>query len=422
MNKRILIFFSAIIILIVTLTGCVQYKIAINMHYNNINRIKFDMAFNEALISNMDKEGKKQFDSMQEQIRNDMLGIVFPGIYVVDSPLSYEDKGYVFNGTSYEFTIEDNTDYTELNSDPIKIIPLNNNQYRIEINFDFMKTAEEQKEIEGSLKEINMTIEEYEQLFIASGAKTLLTFTTNNKVLSHNADEVIDGEYIWDLTSESINISVGKIPFIEYELSEKTVYADAIQKKDEFIKKYNLDTTDPDFYGKALQNVNVLFGTNKGLELDSELIRLQGALVYARLLSLEDKISEFTRANPNYDCGFTDVPDWAKPTMNYLFYNKLVYGKGNNLYGSYDPMSEAQFTALVLRSLGYSEANKDFVFIDAPQKAAELGFYITDNSGYNIKNKDRLTRRDMSYIAFNSLFIQNKEKSSFLLDNLSIIQ
>jgi hypothetical protein len=77
---------------------------------------------------------------------------------------------------------------------------------------------------------------------------------------------------------------------------------------------------------------------------------------------------------------------------------------------------------LVLRALGYSEANKDFVFIDSPEKAVELGFYITDTSGFTIKNKERLTRRDMCYIAFNSLFIQNKEKTAFLLDNLSVMQ
>ena len=193
-------------------------------------------------------------------------------------------------------------------------------------------------------------------------------------------------------------------------------------KKEEFIKKYNLDLQDPDFYGKALQKVNVLYGTDKGLELDSELLRLQGALIYARLLGLEDEIEEFAKTDPGYDCGFTDVPAWAKPTMNYLFYNNLVYGKGDNLYGSYDPMSESQFTALVLKALGYSEANKDFVFTDAPKKALELGFFITDDSGFEIKNKDRITRRDMSYIAFNSLFIQNKAKSAHLIENLSIMQ
>ena len=97
-----------------TLTGCMQYKITINMDDNNVNKIIFDMAYNEAVYSKLDAEGQNQLDLMDELVKDQLMGTSLPGIQAVNSPLSYVDKGFAFKGTRYEFTI-DNTDYTELN-------------------------------------------------------------------------------------------------------------------------------------------------------------------------------------------------------------------------------------------------------------------------------------------------------------------
>lgn len=414
MNKKILALFLAII-LMVTLTGCMQYKIALEMDCNNASKISLHIAYNETIMNTLGDETQSEIDSLLEA--QNLIGTDTSGVVV--TPLYYVENNATFKGNKYEFTLEDPIALMDEENNTFSIIPLKDNTYRLEVKFDL--DAEQREELDTTLENSGMTADEYIQLYRSLGGKSEFRLKSNNTVFSHNADEVKDGEYIWDLNSRIIkNKSGTEVIFVEYKVAEKANVNNPV--REEFIKKYNLDSKDPDFYGKALQNVNVLYGSDKGLELDSELLRLQGALIYARLLGLEDEIEEFAKANPGYDSGFTDVPAWAKPTMNYLFYNKLVFGKGNNLYGSYDPMSEAQFTALVLRALGYSEANKDFVFADASKKAYELGFYITDSSGFEIKNKNRLTRRDMSYIAFNSLFIQNKAKSAYLMDNLSIMQ
>lgn len=413
MNKKMSAFFLAII-LVFTLTGCMQFKVTMNVKNNYVDEGKIQITFNEAYIKSLDKDGQELYEYWREETDQNFGNTYFYDDLTV-KPLYYEDNGSIFRGTSYERFLGEDSGYPEEGDESFKIIQLNNNTYRLEV---VLKEGIPQ----DSIDELEMDIEEMKQKLNTWGGKVQFIITTKSKVLSHNADEVINGEYIWDITSILFNASSDKlIAFIEYKAEDENSIVSR-SKKEGFIKKYNLDLNHPDFYGKALQHVNVLYGSDKGLELDSELLRLQGALIYARLLGLDGEIEEFAKANPGYDSGFTDVPDWAKPTMNYLFYNKLVYGKGNNLFGSYDPMSEAQFTALVLRALGYSEANKDFVFTDAPKKAFELGFYITDDSGFEIKNKDRLTRRDMSYIAFNSLFIQNKAKSAYLIDNLSIMQ
>jgi len=406
------------LLLITVLSGCVQYNIALEMDGNNADKMILQMAYNETLLKSFGEEAEIQ-DELNEPLEE--MGFLLDDTTnenVVVTPLTYEENGNVFKGKSYEVTFE-NQSVLDSTDERFKIIPLKDNTYRLQLKLDV--NEEQREEMDVSMEEIGMTADEYLEFLSYLGARIEFRIKTNSNVISHNADKVINGEYIWDVYSRFVkNTSGSEIFFIEYKVPEDAYVKNPL--KEEFIKKYDLDPNDPDFYGIALQKVNVLYGTDKGLELDSELLRLQGALIYARLLGLEDEIEEFAKANPDYDSGFTDVPDWAKPTMNYLFYKKLVYGIGNNLYGSYDPMSEAQFTALVLRALGYSEANKDFVFAEAPQKAYELGFYITDTSGYEIKNSDRLSRRDMSYIAFNALFVQNKEKNGYLIDNLTIMK
>jgi len=411
MKIKMLALVSALI-LITVLSGCVQYNIALEMDDNNVDKMTVQIAYNEALLKSLGEETNVQ-DELNAPLKE--IGFLFddvPNNNIVVTPITFEVNGMVFKGTSYEVAYE-NESVLESTDERFKVIPLKDNTYRLQLK---LNVTEEVEEMDASVEN-----NEYLDMLGLLGGKMEFRIKTSSNVISHNADKVINGEYIWDLLSRFINnTGETEVFYIEYKVSEDAYVKNPI--REEFIKKYDLDPNDPDFYGKALQKVNVLYGTDKGLELDSELLRLQGALIYARLLGLEDEIEEFAKSNPNYDSGFTDVPDWAKPTMNYLHYKKLVYGKGNNLYGSYDPMSEAQFTALVLRALGYSEANGDFVFVEAPQKAFELSFYITDTSGYEIKNSDRLTRRDMSYIAFNGLFVQNKEKSGYLIDNLTALK
>lgn len=434
MKKRLIALICVIIVLTVSLSGCMQFKITYNMENEDIDNVIIDMAYNKTVLDTMDKDSQTEFDSYPEDIMQAMMGGSVPGTKVIEIPLSYKEGEYDFVGRRYEVTSDEAGRINEeINKDMFKTTPLGNNQYRLEMERAFLQEEEIDSpniDMGLSLESMGMSMEDYLSMYALQGGKMQVSIKTNNKVLSHNADQVVDGEYTWDIMKESLEGSK-RILFMVYQVdgtgtdgtetegtgTDKKATA---PKKEDFIAKYKLDTKDPDFYGKALQGVNVLFGTDKGLELDSELLRLQGALIYARLLGVEEEIEEFAKTNPTYDSGFTDVPDWAKKTMNYLHYKKLVFGKGNNLYGSYDPMSEAQFTALVLRALGYSEANKDFVFIDAPQMADELGFYFADISGYSIESNERLTRRDMSYIAYNSLFIQNKDKTEYLMDKLSI--
>ena len=112
------------------------------------------------------------------------------------------------------------------------------------------------------------------------------------------------------------------------------------------------------------------------------------------------------------------MPDWAKDTINYLHYMNLISGVSNDKFGSSLEMTENQFVTLILRALGYSETNGDFDWETADVTAYELGFYDDDYIPYNIIKTGGFTRGMMSYIAYNSLFVENKITGVRLLDNL----
>ncbi len=111
---------------------------------------------------------------------------------------------------------------------------------------------------------------------------------------------------------------------------------------------------------KFLASLGYLKGTDDGLELERNLTRAEGAIMYSRLLGLEEEAQVFASENPNYESGFTDVPEWAEDTLNYLHHLDLVNGISETLYGSNAPMTEAQYTTLVLRALGYSDRDGGF--------------------------------------------------------------
>ena len=423
MNKKRLALVLALIVLTITLTGCIQTTATYYLDGNSINKIIFETAYDKDMMEQLGSSPEDDEELSEGELTDALLGAELEGANISITPLSYKDGNSNYVGQRYELIIDNFEEYEEdLEEGVVSITPLGNNKFRLEIAIDNSSSGLLADDDTGQTGDLDVTGEEYLEQFKEMGSKMIISIKTDNKVISHNADEVIDGEYKWSLLEGWI-YGTKETLFIEYEFDGSEAQSPSkAPNKEDFIKNNNLDLNDSDFYGKALECVNVLYGTDQGLDLDKDLNRLQGALVYARLLGLDQAIKDFEKTNPDYDSGFTDIPSWAEPQLNYLHHKKLVFGKGNNLYGTYDPMSETEFTALVLRALGYSEANKDFVFIDATKMASEIGFYLTDVSEYTIKDKDKLLRGDMAYIAFNSLFIQNKAKTGFLMDVLSINQ
>ncbi|MDF1616053.1 S-layer homology domain-containing protein [Petrocella sp. FN5] len=254
-------------------------------------------------------------------------------------------------------------------------------------------------------------------IFKAMGGQIIYSFETDYEVVGHNADYIKEKAiYVWDLTDDIFLQSSGReYGFMEIRIDvapSNNLLRRALEEEND------LDRAHKDFHGEILKALGYLKGTDKGLELNRELTRAEGAIMYSRLLDLEDEVIAFASERSDYVSGFTDVPSWARDTINYLHYKGLVRGLSDELYGSNAKMTEAQYTTLVLRALGYKDQEGDFLWNASTDKAIEIGLYDDDLREYvyihDSKEDMEFTRRKMSYISYNALFFKNIKTGEIL--------
>ena len=118
----------------------------------------------------------------------------------------------------------------------------------------------------------------------------------------------------------------------------------------------------------SMKAMGLFAGTNKGYELDRAATRAEAGVMLVRLLGREAEAKATA-----YDAPFTDVPDWAKPYVGWLYRNGLTAGVSGTKYGTNDTVTAQQYATFLLRALGYSDRNGDFAYADALRFAEEKG-------------------------------------------------
>jgi hypothetical protein len=118
----------------------------------------------------------------------------------------------------------------------------------------------------------------------------------------------------------------------------------------------------------ALKEMGLFAGTDKGYELEALPTRTQAIVFLLRMLG-----EEKTAQNSDYTCPFTDVPGWAYKYVAYAYNKGYTSGTGKTTFGANDLTTPAQFVTFMLRALGYSDKNGDFVWNESIQKAESLG-------------------------------------------------
>ena len=144
-------------------------------------------------------------------------------------------------------------------------------------------------------------------------------------------------------------------------------------------------------------------------ELDRAPTRAEAVIMLVRLLGQEKEA-----LSSNYATPFTDVPDWAQSYIGYAYQNKLAFGVHSTSFGSYEPVTAAQFLTYLLRALGYKD-NEDFYWETSWTLADRLG--ISDGQ-YN-KNSGPFLRGDAALTAANALFTARKGTGKTLLSQLT---
>jgi uncharacterized membrane protein YgcG len=134
-------------------------------------------------------------------------------------------------------------------------------------------------------------------------------------------------------------------------------------------------TTNQQNSADALNSMGLFLGTDKGYELDKQLMRSDGITMLVRLLGKEADAKSGKYTHP-----FTDVLDWAKGYVGYAYENKITKGvnEEGTLFGYSMNMDSAQFLTLVLRTLGYTDgANGDFTWDKPYELAKKVGLIAT---------------------------------------------
>lgn len=161
-------------------------------------------------------------------------------------------------------------------------------------------------------------------------------------------------------------------------------------------------------YEKAVDlQILGLSGSDSGLDFGRTPTRTDGAVMLVRLLGKESKALQAGYKHP-----FKNVPTWADKYVGYMYQNGLAAGAENSSFNWNDPLSAVQYTAFILRALGYD----DFKYQEALDKAVEIGL-LTANAASVLKKKSFL-KDDMTGISYNALNAKLKGSDRTLLDKL----
>lgn len=117
----------------------------------------------------------------------------------------------------------------------------------------------------------------------------------------------------------------------------------------------------------ALKELGLFMGTGNGFDLDRASTRTEAVVMLLRMLG-EEKTAEAS----SYTSPFTDVPSWATKYISYAYNKGYTSGTSKTTFGSNGLVTPEQFFTFMLRALGYSDKNGDFVWSASIEKAEAL--------------------------------------------------
>jgi len=164
-------------------------------------------------------------------------------------------------------------------------------------------------------------------------------------------------------------------------------------------------------YANKLKVINVFRGTDKGFELEREPTRVEGGVMFVRLLGGENE----ALVN-NYPHPFLDVPKWADPYIGYLYKYHLTNGISFDKYGSTLHMKAKSYMTFVLRALDYDDKVNDFTWDNALEYAFSLK--LVDQDFYTELSGQTFLRDQVAKLSYDALFFGLKKYEATLGEKL----
>jgi len=164
---------------------------------------------------------------------------------------------------------------------------------------------------------------------------------------------------------------------------------------------------------EILYNLGIIRGTGNGfseesLALGRNATKAEASTTIVRMLGKEEKANYQQNPHP-----FNDVPQWASNNVGWLYENYLVSGVSDTYFGAQDIATVQQFSAMLLRVLGFSEAKWDFEFNQATNFASNYGLIPA-----NLTWQYELSRETMVIMCYNALKSNLKNSNRKLIKKL----
>lgn len=147
---------------------------------------------------------------------------------------------------------------------------------------------------------------------------------------------------------------------------------------------------------QRLQTLGLFSGTDTGFDLQSPFTRAQGAAMLVRLLGMET-----TAFLSSAGSGFDDVPagqHWAAPYVGYCARQGITNGTGKATFSPDEPMTGAQYAALLLRAMGYTDAQPDTAFT----RMVQIGI-LSDAQSHQLSAQSPFLRGGMIQLSWGAL-------------------
>lgn len=174
--------------------------------------------------------------------------------------------------------------------------------------------------------------------------------------------------------------------------------------------------TDYNLLADALYDMSLFYGTDtpygSGYDLEKEPNRVQGLIMFLRLLGEEDAALSFT----DDSIVFTDVPKWARPYVGYAYSKGYTKGQevnanGEITFGSSNTLRAIDFVTFILRAMEYEEG-VDFAWKTVLTDALELGL-LTEGEALQLEEKPFL-RAQVVYLSYFALSAQTASGNTLL--------
>ncbi|MBE7052286.1 MAG: S-layer homology domain-containing protein [Ruminococcaceae bacterium] len=154
-------------------------------------------------------------------------------------------------------------------------------------------------------------------------------------------------------------------------------------------------------YADILYELGLFKGTDNGYELDIPFTREQAATMLVRLVGEEDNA-----LSGEYEHQFDDVwqERWSYKYIMYCYENEITKGTSKYFFEPERNISAAEFVTLVLRILGYQEAE--------PETAEDMAIHnylLSSEKAKIIFESDKFLRSDMVYVAYRCLKTQTAD-------------